>query len=1052
MARWRRLLPISLRQRTWIVTAIVLLAVIAVALSIVWNATGMFGRRQATIVHWQDRAAGQLPVAGVGANIVRLPEGNLVTNGSFSPNVSHAHYFASDGASQAFHFKMGETRVPVPLENNHYRGASFAMYRETQTNMELMAEGKITEYETGIVSYKRMVQVPEAVSREVRWRGIAEFRHDVYVCGEEGAFIRLHRDGTVETIKFGFLTDLNTLAAGPDGMLAGDRSGRIYVSEDGVSWSLLTTTASNQAVRAIEYIALPDEANGFFLASGGPGEIYFGHMTGLERLTMPFNDHVTGFVGADDGVVYAFGDRGNVARSTNGISWELDHALCASEGWHAGDAAGGMVCLVGKDGQMALRHGQEAPVFVRREAFADVWDDRYDDATFDDVVLMSSSKIVVIASSGRSFYSSDQGATWRRDAPLYVRSIDHVRLLGSGDLFIAASNGDLMRADLTARLTFHPPLEEGRVSPGDLMILERHETSAFDTRAVTLPVREAPAVAGTWYISGGAAFRHGADIYEGTAGHDSGGAARLTYVTPTADEHVVSDRHRLFSVSTGTSLPRAETMFARPYLSARISQKLDLSRLVEQDSVPFYQLELDLRPEGEITGPIEVWLTGTLPDVEATVSAENGVWQHRRETMILPRGLRPDDEVWLNIGFAGSGTLHIDNVWFGRSEDSPGAPSSMLTQSAMPFEADLLRLDAIPIGRVGYRSESWCLPEGVGHNLGAALQWTERMHAVPWLVIDVNATQTELMHLVEYLAGSPLSTYGKLRSRDGAIGRWTDAFDAIYIEVMDRGGVYPNDAARANYVRWVMRQLEQAPDFNDVRHRVFFIDGMPYDDGRTHTSADFHGSDLVLTDRFMTENELARSIDRWVSDIPRRGVTGQGFMPEAVRSVSRMPSDDAADEALRMVDVTAALLGDLGHHATMAMADIDLMQSDVWGQTHVGVQALNAARHTAGKLRLDTPVIVRDGTDGEADDEREQTMAFYGFTSRQGTVVYALNLSETAHIVSIQGFSTARDAAFELYDWRGFKIRSGTCRPNRDDFTLLPGGVLTIYQETISEP
>ena len=53
------------------------------------------------------------------------------------------------------------------------------------------------------------------------------------------------------------------------------------------------------------------------------------------------------------------------------------------------------------------------------------------------------------------------------------------------------------------------------------------------------------------------------------------------------------------------------------------------------------------------------------------------------------------------------------------------------------------------------------------HNLGAALQYTEYLNAVPWLVLDLRVTSQELSNLIEYLAGSPLSAYGKLRSRDG---------------------------------------------------------------------------------------------------------------------------------------------------------------------------------------------------------------------------------------------------------------------------------------------
>ena len=52
--------------------------------------------------------------------------------------------------------------------------------------------------------------------------------------------------------------------------------------------------------------------------------------------------------------------------------------------------------------------------------------------------------------------------------------------------------------------------------------------------------------------------------------------------------------------------------------------------------------------------------------------------------------------------------------------------------------------------------------------------------------------------------------------------------------------VLPNDIARANYVHWIMDQVVSAPDYDDVQNKIFLIDGMVYDDGRSHTSADYH--------------------------------------------------------------------------------------------------------------------------------------------------------------------------------------------------------------------
>jgi hypothetical protein len=71
---------------------------------------------------------------------------------------------------------------------------------------------------------------------------------------------------------------------------------------------------------------------------------------------------------------------------------------------------------------------------------------------------------------------------------------------------------------------------------------------------------------------------------------------------------------------------------------------------------------------------------------------------------------------------------------------------------------------------------------------------------------------------------------------------------------------------------------------------------------------------------------------------------------------------------------------------------------------------------------------------------------FYAYASRDATTVYALNLGQSARVVSVQGIDHRSEAQYELYDHRGTMISSGVWKRKRDDFTLLPGGVLVIRQ------
>ncbi len=1060
MARNFRLLPVSLRRRSVLVTVVSLFVTIAVALSIVWQAAGARGSRGASLIQVSSKTVNQMTLAGTGYNLTGLPATNLVTNASFTPQMINAQIFAGDGGSDYFDIKMSETGHSLPLAEDYYKGANFQHFHQTLSEMTLVNTGEVTGYEVGIVSGKREVELP-GFTADISWHAFAEAADGkTYICGSEGALVSLDHDGLAERISFSFPADLTALAAGPGGLIAGDARGQFYASADGQVWNLMSTGAKGQ-IRALTYIDLPDYENGFFLASGGPGELFFGHPSGLEKLQFPLEDTVTALIQTGDGILFALGDQGHVAYSSNGIKWQEDESLAAEGGWLTGDAGGGITFFAGEDGQMALRSDKGPVRWMDASGLVGALGQLRSGGSDRDwpalvhVMVLSSSKLVVITSENQLVFSRDGGESWSRENPFNENQIDKLKALPSGDIFISRRDGKIIQAELTARIQFEPALQGDKVKSGDLMTLSLPLAVELDTRELEAPYREEVPVAGEWLISGGASLASGADSAVGELGHDSGGACELSFEESTAGE---TDKDSLFSIRKATLVPLSVNNPNRPYLTARLSQKLDLTRLVENDSLPFYRLEFDARVIGGIDGPLDIWFAGSLSDVGSSITVQGDDWQHRRVTLLFPRGLRTDDELWLNIGFSGNGTLYLDNVWFGRNDDAPGALSSHLQEGGYLTGSDVIRLDAVPIGREGNRTEAWSLPEGTGcsgaqdscfHNLGAALQLVENSGAVPWLVIDLNTTPSELNHLIEYLAGSPLSSYGKLRSRDGAIGRWTDTFNIIYIEITDRAGVLPNDATRANYVHWIMDQIKGAPDFQAVGNKIFFVDAMPYDDGRSHTSADYHAGDYHPSHSMNSREDLEASVQDWVNQIPRGRMTGSLVAPELIRSISF----DRMEEAARLVDATAALLADLGDNSAMALLDIDFSQKIFLSGDHIAVSALSAVGSLSGLRLLEEPALVREGSDSlpdqeleDADDSYSRTVVFFVYGSRGTTVLYALNLGQSASLVSIQGIDRQQEAEYELYDHRGNVISQGVWKRNRDVFTLLPGGVLIIRQ------
>ena len=71
-----------------------------------------------------------------------------------------------------------------------------------------------------------------------------------------------------------------------------------------------------------------------------------------------------------------------------------------------------------------------------------------------------------------------------------------------------------------------------------------------------------------------------------------------------------------------------------------------------------------------------------------------------------------------------------------------------------------------------------------------------------------------------------------------------------------------------------MGQIKSAPDFSLVKNKLYFIDAMRYDDGRAHTSADYHAGDFHPDERPVDRKILESLLNEWENLIPR----GQGSM------------------------------------------------------------------------------------------------------------------------------------------------------------------------------
>ena len=1089
MSRFFRHLSGSLRRRVLIVTAIVMAVILAVTVAIVSRSTDrLTSRRNAMVLQLSDQSIGRNAVLGTGINLTGLPDNNLISNGSFSPQLFQAHYAVHSGTANAFDIKVSETRTDISLTENHFVGASIAIYRETLSSMDELHDAVITNYEAGRIMDKTPVLIPEELAG-IALTGFAEWEGHTYACGPHSTLLKIPSGGDATAMSFDFLSDLTAIAAGPDGLMTGDASGRLFSSRDGVFWQLLPLEMST-AVKAIAYVPIPNEANGFFLASGGPGELMFGRLQDMSPLATPIKDDaVTAFVVTEDDIIYALGDQGHVYFSMNGVEWTEETELASENAWLAGDVSGNLAFFTGAAGQMAIRRanglfeflGAEGPDSLPRalrritpyDPDADIPLRKRTLPNLSGVLSVTSEKIVVLTESGDTLFSKDQGETWQPYALFSDQPISRMSLMPSGDIYLVHPGGALSRTELTSRFTFEPALPVGEVQADDLIALSLATGYRMDVENQDLAAREGDLRAGEWSISGGAEVASSEDADVGRTGYDSVGSLEITfkeYTAPTEENERGSQdgdgtvatekrdassafmRHeRLFSIARQTVFQAPVNNPNRSYLSARLSQRIDLSRLVVGNVLPLFRLEFDVSRSDDADGELEVWFSGPLVNEGKVFTVPAGGWRHQRETFAFTKKLHPEDELWINFGFTGSGSYKLDNVWFGRSEDARGALSSLVAENETLPLADVLRFDCVPIGRAGYLSESWCLPEGSTsgirekrfHNLGCVMQLADLLGAQPWLVVDMHATEVELAHLMEYIAGSPLTPYGRLRSRDGAIGKWSDRFDVMYIEIVDRENVLQNDVTRSNKVRWVIDRLSSSPEFHAIRNRVFFIDGMRYEDGRSHTSTDYHAGDFINRTPFANTEEYNVVLEEWVNAMPRWRTGDHHIYSELMRSFDV----NGWETASRLADAIGVMLGDLGDHTALSMMNVDFSLPEALSGQAMNVRALEVTGGLFGMERLATPTVIRkSGSVSEEGLTVEETTIYEVFRSREEVTVIVANLGKSTSVISIEGLDVETDVFFDLYDYRGYPISSGMRSSYREAFTLLPGGVVVIRQ------
>ena len=1101
MRLFSRYLPERLHKRTIVVLVSVILLVAILAAAVLLAARAYVVPENTTTFTIAQDNTGRY-VSGLGVNLLRLPSANLIHNGAFDQPLVQTQFIVNGGSENKFSVNTSESIGNLPLTDDFFKGADISIFRSGNEGMQKLHSAKITSYEVGRLLNQTAVDLPDNLAG-IRWFDFAEsdsIVERVVAAGSEGTLLSLGKLDDVEVIKSGHEDDITAIAYGHDGFLAVDSGGRFYVSGDGLDFTELNMRGTGPLLD-VAYRSDPGGDSGFYLVVGESGQLYLGRGREFEQLRLGLSGSLNALVVPEDGIMYALGDKGSALYSHNGIDWLQDQNLAVENDWISGDAADDVMFFAGSNGLMAIKRGDEDFEILNPSLLMSVLgigddlqllpDNNPDIVwpSFREISLFSSEHIVMISEYGNAYQSLNQAYSWElvNSTDSSTAAMSTMDRLPSGRVFIAKQDGSIDWASFSSVFTFAPAFSSTTVLAGDYVTVDLPTSVSLNTAQLPDLYPERDVKDGEWLISGKAS----ASIVPLSASgyleasdevlpknRARGSVLRLesakdeTYLAY-QEKDARLDPNNLFSLQRKVLISDQLQNPMRPYLDLRLVQKIDSVNLITAVEPSVFPLKFDICLEGTLEGPLEVWISGSDFEVTEEIELKQG-WQHINTLILLPRALNAQDQVYLNIGFAGDAVIYLDNVFMGRTDESPNDMSVLVRNiaSAAP-DISVLRLSCVPIGKPGYKADFWALPEGETgylssqsnnndrHNLGAVLQLSEGINASPWLVIDARADEEEIHNLLEYLAGSPLSGYGKVRANDGVLGRWTDVFDLVYIELIDSADTLPSDRLKAQRVDWVVEQCQNSALYQEISNKLVFIDGMDYEEGGIRTKVDFHASSLHSDQILRGSADLDLFISEWQQSLPRRTIVGSSFRPELISSLS---NESVLDTDIRLADLAALSLSGLESETELALLDVDLLDPTYYVRDNPRIALLELAELLKGASVLDRAsrelpndeatapesfsATEKDASVQEEDDNH--SLLLFSFKKEDNYLLVAVNLGENAERFALRGLPQIESVARSSFDSKGRLIGEKLQKRNNTSFSVMPGGIVVLKIE-ISE-
>ncbi|HHU53659.1 MAG TPA: hypothetical protein GXZ43_06265 [Clostridiaceae bacterium] len=773
-----------------------------------------------------------------------------------------------------------------------------------------------------------------------------------------------------------------------------------------------------------------DQGNSIFMAVGENGFIIYGNLEENHVKQLKAAQNINAVTSNSDGF-YLAGNNSLAFYSYDGENYRyLDVPQKAN--WQTVSSLGNQIMIAGDQGQVVFSKDGYSFDSLNNETISEL-SLRYSEQNYgnQEIIvikphfiscsILSNDQFVLLDSRGMLFFSDNLGETWKSLDDLAAKNFNLVKRLPSGRLMMTGFDGSVEYAMMGLVIKLDSKLEQGEYVNGDSLVLEQVSASP-----VMQPrIEESETLTGDWYISNPSAAKI-------QLNHNAPGGGRA------ALEIDLSQSSNAENEFTGIFSQQIIEQQIPQNSGLIIQQKLDDTAFSSIKKNTIFNFEFWAKAYTNDFINLNLSFAGLNLPIEQMNKNIIGDWKKYQGFFVIPKNsIRDDKPLWLQIELKGSGKLYLDNLWFGTADNS--GKNILANFSDDTPKSSILRLDFIQIGSKEYHSESWLSSERfytVYHqnqteiklqgqaNLAKSMELCNSFNANPWLVIDSQASDSELKHLMQYLFGQQNTPLGELRTEHGAISRYSDIFNQIYIEISDKNGLFENDWQRKSYVDWVIQVLSETPEYSQVKKNLIFVDGMQYKENIILSDADYHASDFNLDYSINNLTDLEQFNSGFSESLPRDPGRGTAIRSELIRQTNQNFAE------IRLADVIVTALSMMGDEIDATLLNLELATDSVkspyahcYGNIGKAISGMNQYTLNSGF--------------------EQENIAAYAYGSGNKRTIVLINLSEMSAScqifnVNLKGFRQS------VYDGKGLLLEQSEVRHRKSVYSLLPGGVIVL--------